>query len=324
MKKSLPQLVISLFFIGLLFYLMRNDLPQIAQTLKQANPWLIVSGILLYLVSATLLARRLQLIYAAQETPIPLRESINITFVGFFFNNFLPTAVGGDLVKAYCGARITKERLKSLTSVLMDRIVGLLVFILIPSITIFFLAGTLDPLIPRTIIVLLVVAFLCLVFLFNRGVASRFGFLKPLLDRLKIGDKLVMLYDGLNAFRGHLRLIPQVSILSFVGQALSITTIYLFIRSLSADIQIVQVFLLTPVVHLMSMVPSINGLGVRETAFVYFFKGLIGIHNASALAILYLFLLFFVSVIGSVIYLVRHDYHLKWNQIMGTSQENTA
>lgn len=317
MKKSLPQIIVSLVFIGLLFYLMRNDLPEIGATLRQANPWLIASGVLLYCTSAFLLARRLQLIYAAQDTPIPLSESVNITFVGFFFNNFLPTAVGGDLVKAYCGARITGERLKSLTSVLMDRIVGLLVFVLIPSITILFLAKTLDPIIPKTILSLLAVALVALVFLFNRKVASRFGFLMPLLNRLKIGDKLVMLYDGLHGFRHHLRLIPQVSILSFIGQALSITSIYFFIRSLSADIQIVQVFLLTPVVLLMSMVPSINGLGVRETAFVYFFKSHIGVHNASALAILYLFLLFFVSVVGGVIYLARHDYHLKWKEIIG-------
>ena len=127
-----------------------------------------------------------------------------------------------------------------------------------------------------------------------------------------------MLYDGLHHFKNHKRVILRVAVLSAVGQVLGILTVYFFIRALSRDINFFYVLLLTPVVHLMSMLPSINGLGVREGAFVYFFKNLIGLHEASALAILFLFMLLLSSVLGGFIYMACQQYHFRIREITDT------
>jgi hypothetical protein len=135
------------------------------------------------------------------------------------------------------------------------------------------------------------------------------------LDRFGWGDKLRMLYDGMHHFKNHKRALIQISLWSLGAQLLGIVAVYLFIRAIGAEAGALQVLLLTPVVHLMSMIPSINGLGVRETGFVYFFGNVIGPHNASALAILYLFLLFFLSAVGGAIYLWRHEYHFRLGEL---------
>ena len=324
MRKTLLRTVVSIFFIGLLFYLMRKDIPNIAGTLSSANPVYLATGVALYAVSVLLLALRLRLIYGVQDTPISFRAAAEITFVGFFFNNFLPTAVGGDLVKAYCGGRITGERMKSFTSVLTDRLMGLFMFILIPSVTVFFLMDKLDPRIPVAIFAVLAGALAGAIFIFNRGIARRFGFLMGLFKRLNISDKVVMIYDGLHHFKNHKSTVALILGLSTCGQLLSIGSVYCFIRALSVGIDPFYVILLTPIVSLMSMLPSINGLGVREGAFVYFFKSLIGLPQASALAILYLFLLLLMSLVGGVVYLFRHEYHFRLREITEAPKINTG
>lgn len=74
-------------------------------------------------------------------------------------------------------------------------------------------------------------------------------------------------------------------------------------------------FLLIPIVHLVSMVPSLNGLGPREWAYVYFLKPYVGKEVAAALGILWLGLLFLLSVVGGLIYLIRHDYHIRFKDV---------
>ena len=52
------------------------------------------------------------------------------------------------------------------------------------------------------------------------------------------------------------------------------------------------------------MLPSLNGLGVREGAFVYFLKGYIGPEKACAISILWLGLILVYSVIGGLFHLL--------------------
>lgn len=314
LKKHL-HIFVSAFFIGLLFYLMRGEIPLIIQTLAAVRLDYVAAGIALFCVSSLMLAKRLSMIFGVQETSISYPQAVNMTFIGYLFNNFLPTAVGGDIVKAYCGYRITGEKLQSVTAVLMDRIFGLTMFVLIPCVTVLFIIQGLERTIPITLYSVLILALGVLIILFNRRVAQKFGFVVDLLNKFKLGDKLVMLYDGMHHFKSHKKMIAEVSLISLGAQVLGICSVYLFIRALSADIDFIYVLLLTPVVHLISMVPSINGLGVREAGFVYFFKGTLGVHNASALAILYLFLLFFLSLVGAAIYVCRRDYHFRLKEI---------
>ena len=83
-------------------------------------------------------------------------------------------------------------------------------------------------------------------------------------------------------------------------------------------------FLLIPVVHLISMLPSLNGLGIREVAYVYFLKNHIGTETAAAVGILWLSLLIFLSLIGGLIYLFRHDYHIQFKKAVTKAEEVTS
>jgi hypothetical protein len=68
------------------------------------------------------------------------------------------------------------------------------------------------------------------------------------------------------------------------------------------------------------MLPSLNGLGIREGAFIYFLTPYMGKEYAAALGILWLGLLILLSVIGGAIYLIRHDYHIRFKEAVMTEE----
>ena len=72
---------------------------------------------------------------------------------------------------------------------------------------------------------------------------------------------------------------------------------YLLALALGGDTKLIYFFLIIPVVQLLSMLPSLNGLGIREGATVYFLAPYIGKEYAVALGILQLASLFLVSFI---------------------------
>ncbi len=318
MKSFLLRTGVSIGFLFLLFYLMRGSLPQILAALKGVDRNLLGLSVAVFLATIVILARRLQLIFIAEDIPMRLRESLNLTFIGYFFNNFLPTSVGGDIVKAMCAARITSHPMKSVTSVLMDRLFGLFTFIAIPSVTfIFFLKNIENPAVPVVIYSFLGMALFSFFLIFNRSVARRFGFIERVLNRFHWGEKLRKIYNGLHNFKNHKAVVAQAILLSLIGQAVSIWALYLMAVALGAKSSVIYFYLLVPVVHLISMLPSLNGLGIREGAYVYFLAPHIGAHNAAALGVLWLAVLFLMSIIGGVVYALGRKYHVSFRRKPG-------
>src|SRR3989344_4590661 len=97
MKKLILQIGVSLLFIGLLFYLMRDDFPEILHTLKNVNRPLFALAFLVCLSTVLIMAKRLQLIFAAEDVPVKMANTSDPPFCGFFFNYFSPTPGGKNL-----------------------------------------------------------------------------------------------------------------------------------------------------------------------------------------------------------------------------------
>ncbi len=315
MKKIILRSLVSLFFIALLFWCVREDIPKILQVLQNMNRKLLVFAVSIFLLTVLVMAKRLQMIFEAEGIAIKFLDSSNLTFVGCFFNNFLPTSVGGDIVKAMCASRVTGEPVKSFTSVLMDRIFGLFTFIIIPSVSLlFFLKEIQDPRVPIIVYSFLLFSIFVFFILFNRKLARRFQFIETLLDYFKVGSKVRKIYDGLHNFKHHKALIVKAMFLSVIGQSVNILVLYILALALGAHASVIYFFLLVPVVHLISMVPSLGGLGVREWAYIKILTPYLGREYAAAIGILWLALLFLLSLIGGIIYLVRQDYHIRFKE----------
>lgn len=314
MKKFIG-VAVSVLFIGLLAYFMHDEVPSIVAALKNADRGLIAAAAALFLLGCVTASIRLKLIFEAKGIRISLAETLRLTFVGYFFNNFLPTSVGGDIVKAMCAARVTREPVKAVTTVMMDRIFGLFMFVMIPCGSLFFLRGKIDPRVPVIVYTFMGLAIFFFFLLFNPSVARRFHVVENFFNRFRIGTMIRQVYDELHDFKNHKGTVVAALLLSIVGQCSGVLVVYLLAMALGAASSVwLYFFLLVPVVQLISMLPSLNGLGIREGGYIYFLKGYIGTERAAAIGILGLALLLLCSLIGAVIYLLRPEYHVRFNK----------
>jgi uncharacterized protein (TIRG00374 family) len=69
---------------------------------------------------------RWKLLLGVQDIHITLAESVRLTWIGWFFNNWLPGATGGDIIKAWYIARQTRHKPEAVTVVFLDRLIGLI------------------------------------------------------------------------------------------------------------------------------------------------------------------------------------------------------
>jgi len=281
----------------------------VVEALRQVNFGYFAIGLVFVNGGAAVMGYRLKLILAAHEKRLSWIDGWNATYVGLFFNNFLPTSVGGDLVKAFCLSRRTEDPVKAFSGVFMDRVLGLSVFVMIPSVTVLFIIDEIEKAVPVIIFSIMAATLIALFALFHSHGLRRLTFIRRFVEKHAFGRKLIETYRSLMMLAAKRQLILQICAYVLLSQTLNILSIYWIVRSLGAAIDVRYVFIFVPIIHLFSMLPSMNGLGVREYGFFHFFRGTLGEGVASATAVLYLFFLITMSLIGGIIYMFRQDYH---------------
>lgn len=300
----LLRVTISLAFIGLLVWVFRKDIPDIAAALRRVNPPYFLTAITFSIASLVVVSQRLRMILRVQGLRLTLGESLYLNFIGNFFNNFLPTAIGGDLVKAYYATKKSEKKLESFSAVFFDRFFGFLSIGLLAFLGIVFMNGRIrDPKLFWGCLIFSVVVLIAFILFFNKGI-TRAIFSKALdLPAFQNGSKSRKLYNALNAYKEHKIIVIKVILISLLAQVVAVVSLYYIVKSISQDISFFNLLLVTPLVSVASMLPSINGLGVREGAFVIFLGEFISKENAAAVSILFLAMVLIMSFIGGILYL---------------------
>lgn len=313
MKQRLSTILraaISTGLIALLLYIMRDKYGQILAALKGTNFALFLLAFVAFTTACSLAAFRLCLIIRAQKIPITFPESLSLTFIGYFFNNFLPTSIGGDVVKGYYLSHKSQERAASYTAIFVDRAIGLLTMIIMAFIALFFAgSNVVDNSVRYLIYSITAVSFLGIFFLAHKGFARKFSFLLALARPIE--DKIRTIYATIHQYREQKLLMAQSLAISVCSQLLYFVSIAVTALSIGSYISLGNTLLRMPIISAMSLLPSINGLGVREGATVLFFGPIIGKENAFAVSILILAILFITSMIGGIVYMTSPQYKIR-------------
>jgi len=307
---------VSVALIIILLYIMRDKYADIINALKQMRVGIFVWAFFSFFAAISLASIRLKLIVGAgQETDIKTREALSLTLIGYFFNNFLPTAIGGDVIKAYYLSKKSGDKMASYTSVFIDRAMGLVTMVLMATAALLFVQGEIvDLKIRRLIYAITAVAVISILFLMNKNFARKFSFV--LMFARPIEEKLKNAYNAIHSYKNHTVLIVKSLAISVVSQILFFASIGIAAISIGSNISALQIFLRMPIISAMSLLPSINGLGIREGATVLLFGPLIGKDKAFAVSVIWLFILFVISVIGGLVYALSPQFRVKLNKVM--------
>jgi hypothetical protein len=92
----------------------------------QMNMGVFVCALLIFIVGQVLIGLRWWLLLRAQSILIGFWVAVRLYFLGWFYNNFMPGSVGGDLLRAWYVTKHTDRKFEAALSVFVDRIIGLL------------------------------------------------------------------------------------------------------------------------------------------------------------------------------------------------------
>ncbi len=291
--------------IGLLAALLVTvDLRELGSTLGSVSPGLLALGIFVFLVANMVSVSKWSLIISAQGERVSFFYLTTLFYIGLFFNNFLPTNFGGDVIKAFRLSRATGHGADAAGSVVLDRVSSVLALLLIavvPALVELRLLGT--GLLLLVLGMLALLALLIGLFASERAARRLGGLFRA--DPIGIRKHLKSFYYSIHDFRGQRRTLLSVMLISLAYQGLQVFTVYVLALSLGIDVPLVYYFIFIPIVLAVSMVPiSLNGLGIRELTWVVLF-GQVSVSQAEAISmsILAFLVMTVVSLAGGVFYM---------------------
>ena len=237
-------------------------------------------GALGYLVSMVVAASRWWWLLAKNDITLRFHEALRLTWIGVFFNNFVPGQTGGDLVKAvYIVRRSPGRRVQAAMSVVVDRVLGLASLALLGAIVVLFDLERFAMLGLGIWAVLLAVTGLG-VFAFSRRLRRSFG-LDALLRRLppKMSEPLMKVDAAVFFYRGHK---PGICVWLLVGSLNHVVTVasfYCMGEALGIGVPPLEYFVLVPIALIASAVPiAPNGWGYGELLFGTLFGKFAAVH----------------------------------------------
>ncbi len=274
--------------------------------------WLAM-GALLHLVGLVFSSCRWKVLLKAQGIYQPITRLFSYYVVGHFFNMFLPTRVGGDLVRIYDTSRDHGSAIQPTAVILVERITGMLTMLMIASVVLLMQIDIGFDYMARIpgVYIGIVVFFLILVtgpFVLHPKLESIvISILKHCHVPDKILQKLKLVYS---AFRIYAKTPGALAHALFWGILLQMNYIlhYWFLaKALGLDISVAFFLVIIPIRAITLMFPlTINAIGLREWFDVATF-GFLGIAEPSAVAFAELGWLvqIFLALFGGIYYSFR-------------------
>lgn len=308
------RVFVSVFFIILLLYIMRDRYPQILKAFASTRVPVFLLGLLIFAAAVFVASIRLKLLIGAQGITVTLKEVLSLTYIGYFFNNFFPTSIGGDVVKAYYLSKKTDKKVGAYASVFVDRVTGMFTMIFMAFLAILFVEeGVVDSTLRYIIYAITLGSIVLIVFMTNKRLANKFSFLFFIINPIK--EKLRKMYEAIHQYQYQKTLMVKSFLISFISQMLFFTSLGVLALSIGSRIPAKDLLIKMPVVSMMSLLPSINGLGLREGSTVVLFGPLIGSDKAFAMSILWLLVLLCISIVGGLIYAFSPQFKIRMKEL---------
>jgi uncharacterized protein (TIRG00374 family) len=290
--------------------------------MAQANKLLLLLGALCYTAAVAVSGLKWGVLLAAVQIHVPASRLLSYQWQAEFFNSFLPAQVGGDVARGYALAVDTHRSADAAASVVIDRFIGLFVFM--ACATLFSAAMLLwgrpngepftsDQLLYMRLVclgsALVTTALVCaMVGLLSRRLKLLF---ERILGVLPIASKSVPIWQSaaqaFNRYRYEYKALALVALGSLLITFLTSINIWLIAAAIQPGaITLMQVLAINPIIVFIALILPLSpgGLGVRQGAFFATFL-LVGASGALGLAVglTQQFIGYIVSIPGGILWM---------------------
>lgn len=245
----------------------------IATVVPQINVTWALWSILLFAPVVALQTWRLIVMLAVQRVPLSFWTSTKLTFAGNFFNFALPGMTGGDLIKAYYLTHYTHLKTETVTTVFLDRAIGLLGLVLLAAGSIVLTQEWRQ--FQQYIVALAVICIMLAVgsvFVFSHRVRNALH-LSDIVTRLPMGEQLLRVGRATVALRQGKRLVALSLAITMVLQAFCMISAAVMAWALGMHGSLSHYFIYISIGFLIAAVPISppQAFGVMEYFYVQFF-----------------------------------------------------
>lgn len=304
MKKTLNFIVRLAATVGIMYLIFTKiDFSKTVSLVMASDPMWMLMAVLFVFIMSFLIAFRWHQIMKSYNISVGLHKSFRVYMIAFFFNNFLPSMVGMDVVRA---AYVTGDERKLshvASSIIIERWIGFLgIIVCITVAPLFFLKE----------------ANLKYIYIVSgTGIAMSVAFIIALTDKvygffsrmfmkikiLKAGERIMGLYDALREIRGHKRMFLENLLYSVIIQLTFVVINYFIVLSIHVDIPVSKLIMYIPVISVVTSIPlTINGLGLREWSYAVLF-GTAVMQEAVTLSLVFYILTVICSLLGAVYFM---------------------
>ena len=299
---------IGVTLLGLWIVFRQVPFAEVSARIQAAQwEWLLLAFILMML-SLVLRARRWRVLLIGAGATVGFGRLTQLYFIGNFFNAFLLSGMGGDVVRAVEASEDVSAEIAAGT-VIVDRMTGLLALFTIALVSLPFRPDTfpneLLQLIVAVSIVGLIGGFILLDGRLIRWIETRIKTIASNSLPLRLIRKHLL--PIFNTVQGcGWRAVGQAIVISLLFNVMLTTWWWLIGRALNLDVAFAYYLLIIPLLSLALLVPSFSGLGVREALAPMLLAGAgVTSEEAVALSLTVLVLLRITSLLGAPIYLLQ-------------------
>ncbi len=300
---------------ALIYYLVsKADVAAIWTAVTSANMSLVILSFLLHGIGYFSSSYRWHLLLKDQGFEVPVSYLMRSYAIAMFFNNLLPSTIGGDGYRAFDTTKQGVPKTQSLAIVLVERFLGLFALMMFALLAFSMAAG----IVTRTenLWIWVVCIFSAMTFgvwlIFFRGSS---GSLPGFITRLPGGSILTKLIskiqDAFAPFRGRTKVLTMTMLISLLFQLNVIFHYYLISEALGLDVGFNYYLVFIPLSIFIQTLPvSINGIGVREGIYVSFLTEMLGkatVAQSLAFSWIAYGMILLLGILGGVMYAFRKD-----------------
>ena len=296
---------ISISMVLLVFLFKQVDINILGRIIQSSDKILLFIAFLVILFIYFLCFLRWEMLLRATGVNVSKAKLIPSFAGGVFFNSFMPSTIGGDLVRGADLSFHTGKPGAVVATVILDRLSGYAGLVAVALISLFLGRKTVwDKSVVSSILLISFILFFLLLVFFNNFFYSRINRLLNAPNAGKIRLALENIHSEMHGLRRHKKMLFENFLISFIIQAFSPIVFYIIALSLGITLQLIYFFIFLPIIGAIVLLPvSIGGLGLRDAAIVFFFaKAGLAKNMSFAISLLFFFMILIIAAIGGLIY----------------------
>lgn len=310
------KIIIKIFvsFLILYFLFIKINKKEFFGIIAKLNFKYLIFGLIFFLISYLINTKKWQFLLSKLKINESFGKLFKLNLISLFYTNVLPGGqITGEVIKGIKIAKGANEKEKLIFSILMDKITGLMGFIILGFFGIAFTESKIENF--QSIFLIFLLSFMVIVFILLFFYFINF---KSFIKKIPVTDNFLLknfykIFESFVLFGGRNTILLKSIIYSIFFQIFNTLVLFTVAHSLNLKIYYIDLIWIFSLVNIIVLLPiTISGFGLREGSFIYFL-GLLRISNAQAMSLsIAIFLVSFsLGLIGGMIEIKKLFYYKK-------------